>query len=45
MLINSKSKEYITNLLDNTMAADAIDAGDWDKVFKYYFHTLSEADL
>ena len=45
MLINSKSKEYITNLLDNTMAADAIDAGDWDKVFKYYFHTLAEADL
>lgn len=45
MLINSKSKEYISNLLDNPMAADAIDAGNWDKVFKYYFHTLTGADL
>ena len=45
MLINSKSKEFISNLLDNPTAADAIDAGDWDKVFKYYFHTLAGADL
>ena len=45
MLINPKSKEFISNLLDNPMAADAIDAGDWDKVFKYYFQSLASADL
>ena len=43
MLINSKSKEYLTKLLDDPNMEKEIDSENWDKVYKYFLH-IHQAD-
>ena len=45
MLINSKSKEYLTKLLDDPKIAGAVDAENWDIVYKYFLHMLKIEQL
>ena len=42
MLVNKKSKKYITKLLNDDNIVDAIDAEDWDKVYKYFLQFLDQ---
>ena len=42
MLINSKSKEYLTKLLDDPNMEKEIDSENWDKVYKYFLMVPAE---
>ena len=45
MLINSKSKEYLTKLLDDPNMEKEIDSENWDKVYKYFLHMFSGSPM
>ena len=45
MLINSKSKEYLTKLLDDPNMEKEIDSENWDKVYKYFLHMFSGSSM
>ena len=45
MLINSKSKEYLTKLLDDPNMEKEIDSENWDKVYKYFLHMINREQL
>ena len=45
MLINSKSKEYLTKLLDDPNMEKEIDSENWDKVYKYFLHMFKGSPL
>lgn len=45
MLINSKSKEYLTKLLDDPKMTEAVDAENWDIVYKYFLHMINRDRL
>ena len=45
MFVNSKSKEYITKLLDDPNMEKEIDSENWDKVYKYFLHMFSRAPM
>ena len=45
MLINSKSKEYLTKLLDDPNMEKEIDSENWDKVYKYFLHMINGEQL
>ena len=45
MLINSKSKEYLTKLLDDPSMEKEIDSENWDKVYKYLLHMINGEQL
>ena len=42
MFANKKSKKYIKLLLNDLNIVDAIDAEDWDKVYKYFIDFLDQ---
>ena len=45
MLVNSKSKEYLTKLLDDPNMGKEIDSENWDKVYKYFLHMFKGSPL
>ena len=45
MLVNSKSKEYLTKLLDDPNMEKEIDSENWDKVYKYFLHMFKGSPL
>ena len=45
MLVNSKSKEYLTKLLDDPNMEKEIDSENWDKVYKYFLHMFSGSPM
>ena len=45
MFVNSKSKEYITKLLDDPNMEKEIDSENWDKVYKYFLHMFSGSPM
>ena len=45
MFVNSKSKEYITKLLDDPNMEKEIDSENWDKVYKYFLHMFKGSPL
>ena len=45
MLVNSKSKEYLTKLLDDPSMEKEIDSENWDKVYKYFLHMFKGSPL
>ena len=45
MLVNSKSKEYLTKLLDDSNMEKEIDSENWDKVYKYFLHMFKGSPL
>ena len=45
MLVNSKSKEYLTRLLDDPNMQKEIDSENWDKVYKYFLHMFSGSSM
>ena len=45
MLINSKSKEYLTKLLADPNMEKEIDSENWDKVYKYFLHMFKGSPL
>ena len=45
MFVNSKSKEYLTKLLDDPNMEKEIDSENWDKVYKYFLHMFSGSPM